>query len=773
MNRKTIVAWLRAITLIGIYGGLLMPLVFVPVVIFPFVFSKLIFLQVLIGLTFPAYVILAWMEPRVRPQKHLLLGAILLYFTAVIFSAIFSVDAARSWWGNQERMNGLFSLLHFFAWLLMATGLLKTWSQWRRLLNFELALSVIMALVSVLQIPFPRLLLFPVSDRIGGLLDNPIYMAAYQIFNIFFALWLLAKSPAKSTKGIYAGIIVLQLIAFFLAQSRGALVGLAAGFIMVGIVVGLTVQDRRIKRGVIAAVVGMFAIYGILFSLRNTEVIKHSPFARVTSGFSAIPEPRLIAWKIAWEGFKERPLVGWGFDDFHILFNLKYNPQSLRYSQYETWFDRSHNAVMDVLAMTGLIGLIGFLSIYIAIFWSLYRAYKNKHIDSISFGILAGLPVAYFVQNIFVFDHPAAFTMSYLMFALVIALSSPGFHVPGLEPKESPVTEVNGKSHGFSLVSFILLQLVFSIVVWRYSVLPFNASKLVIQANSLLSAQPPQYAAAFELMKQARAIPTPYLGEQASLEAKDLTEQATSAALRNYPKRAELLSFVDKVIQDDLAQHPRSTNALFLAARFYQQLATFNPSYKQTSLALYQRAVETSPRRQQLYFALADYSYNNNQPEQALAYEKYAMELDPELGQAHLGYGLSLSYRGNDPVNGAKEIILSQTVAFPYPLSIQEFPAVAEAAFSLKSREVLVILIERHSQLGTTAQHAQLYGEFGKRLMNAGYKDLRDQLLRAVPVEISARVRQVSEEGVTVSNGVTLETMPIEDEQLVTTTKPK
>lgn len=757
--------------MIGIYGSLLMPLVFVPVVIFPFVFSKLIFLQVLIGLTFPAYLVLAWMEPRVRPQKHVLIGAILLYFVAVICSTIFSVDVSRSWWGNQERMNGLFSLLHFLAWFFMATGLLKTWSQWRRLLNFELALSVFMAVVSLLQIPFPNLLLFPVSDRIGGLLDNPIYMAAYQIFNMFFALWLLVKSPVKSTKGIYACVIAFQLIAFFLAQSRGALVGLAAGLITVGIVAGLTVQDRRVKRGIIAAVVGVFAIYGALFALRNTETIKNSPLARITSGFSVIPEPRLIAWKIAWEGFKERPLTGWGFDDFHILFNLKYNPESLRYSQYETWFDRSHNAVMDVMAMTGVIGLIGFFSIYIAIFWSLYKAYKQEHIDALSFAILTGLPVAYFVQNIFVFDHPAAFTMSYLLFALVVAVSTKGFHMPGLEPKEPIVVEVKGKSHAFPVVSFVLLQLVFLGIVWRCSILPFNASKLMIQANSLLAARPPQYAAAFELMKQARAIPTPYFGEQASLEAKGLTEQADSANFKAYPKRAEMLAFVDEVIQQDLRQHPRSTNALFLAARFYQEMAAFNPSYTVTAFSLYQKALETSPRRQQLYFALADFSYGQNKPQEALAYEKRAVELDPELGQARLGYGLSLSYRGNDVQNGAKEILLSQTVSFPYVLSIQEFPAVAEAAFFMKDRNVLNLLIERYSQLGSTSQHAQLYGEFGKRLMSGGYTDLRDKLVRSVAIEISTRVRQISEQaGTTITqDGVTIETVPTQTTPVITT----
>jgi O-antigen ligase/Tfp pilus assembly protein PilF len=760
MNRKTIVFWLRAVTFLGIYAGLLMPLVFVPVVIFPFVFSKLIFLQVLIGLTFPAYLALAWMEPSVRPRRHVLLGAIAFYFLTIGLSVIFGVDPMRSWWGNQERMNGLFTLLHFLAWLLMTTGLVKTWAQWRRLLNFELALSVIMACVSILQIPFPNLLLFPVSARIGGLLDNPIYMAAYQIFNIFFALWLLAKSPSKTTKGIYACVILFQLIAFFLAQTRGALVGLAAGVLVVGVIVGLTQKDRRVKRGVIGAVAAVFVAYGILFALRNTETIKHSPFERITSGFNVIPEPRLIAWRIAWEGFKERPLTGWGFDAYHILFNLKYNPESLRYSQYETWFDRSHNTIMDVLSMTGGIGFIGFAGLYLALFWSLYRAYRDERLDSISFALLTGLPVAYFVQNIFVFDHPAAFTMSYLLFALVIGVSSHGFHLPGAEPKEEGVV-VHGKPRNFPLTSFVIVQLIALGVVWRYSVLPFQASRLMIQANSAFQLRPARYDIALELFKMANAIPTPYLDEQAYLMAKNLTELAQDSALKTSPKRDELVGMVKRVAGEELLRHPRSTNMLFLIGRFYQEMSVLYPADAQTANDLYQRALQTSPRRQQLFFALADFNYRQNKPEEAMKYERLAVEQDEELGQAHLAYGISLLFRKKDEVNGPKQILLSQTVKFPYELTMRELPAVVEATFLVKDKAVAKLLIDRYSTLGTTADYVKFYADFAHRLDVAGYQDLTQDLYRALPVEIVEQVRRQA--GAIVSDtGPTIETANIE-----------
>ena len=239
----------KAICLLGVDGGLLLPLVFITVVIFPFVFSKLIFFQVLVGLTFPAYLALVWMEPSYRPKKHVLFFAILAYFVAIGLSVVFAVDPYRAWWGNQERMNGLFTLLHFLAWLTMTVGIVKTWEQWKTLLHYQVGLSEIMAIVAILQKINPNLLLFPAGPRVGGLLDNPIYMAAYQIFNFFFLALLFWKNPNRNWRVAYGLILVVDIIAFILAQSRGALMGLAAGIVAFAFYTALFTTNKKIKNG--------------------------------------------------------------------------------------------------------------------------------------------------------------------------------------------------------------------------------------------------------------------------------------------------------------------------------------------------------------------------------------------------------------------------------------------------------------------------------------------------------------------------------------------
>jgi len=664
--------------MIGIYGGLLMPLVFVPKVIFPFVFSKLIFLQILIGLTFPAYLLLAWVEPKYRPRWVPLTAAIVAYFAALALSVVFSVDVAKAWWGNQERMNGLFTLLHFFAWYLMASSLLTTWQQWKKILFYQIWLSAFMAIVALLQIPFPKLLLFPAGPRVGGLLDNPIYMAAYQIFNLFFIALVWLKGVPKSTKVWLAGIAVLDLAAFVVAQSRGALVGLAVGVAVFAIAYALFTPNKKTKVTVLSLAVLAFVSYGILFAARNTTLVKESPLYRLTD-LSATVDTRIIAWKIAWAGFLERPLTGWGLDDFHILFNLKYNPQSLEHGYYETWFDRSHNTVMDALSMTGIFGTLTFFGLYVALFYSVVRAYRKKWIDAPFAAVLLGLPVAYFVQNLFVFDQPAGFTMSFFLFALIAAATAAEF--TGAKDVDKPVedkskTATTGKA--VSWVAFGVLELIAVFIVWRYSWLPAKASAVTIESNNYFSAG--LYDQAFVLAKQASAMPTQYLDEQTFLQSRNVMTLVESGAIQKVTNWKEWHDLIVDLNTRYLAQHPNNTNPLFVYARFLDEFSSLVPEDAPKAEQMYLQAIRTSPKRQQLYFSLGRFYIAHGQKDKGYEEFKQAEDFDTNVGESHWYVGLTLIYDQNKYDEGSKELVTAVSSSSPYVLKdVREATALADA----------------------------------------------------------------------------------------------
>ncbi len=722
-NRAQILSFLRGVSLVGIYGGLLMPLFFSPLinidVIFPFVFSKLIFFQILVGLTFPFYLLLAWMEPSARPKWHLLYGAIGAYFVALLLSVVFSFDPLRSWWGNQERMNGLFTLLHFFAWLTMAVGVLKTWPQWRRLLNYQVGLSIVMAIFALLQKPFPNLLGFPAGPRVGGLLDNPIYMASYQIFNFAFLALLALKNSSRTARITYGMVALVDLAAFLAAQSRGALVGLAAGLLVFAFCVAIFSQNKKARYGALGGVALIFVLYGLLFSFRHTDFVQHSSLARLTN-FSASTGTRFIAWRIAWEGFLDRPLFGWGLDTFHHIFNLNYNPQSLGYALYETWFDRSHNTVLDVLSMTGIFGFITFFGIFGALFWSLWGAYRKGWMDLRVASILVALPVAYFVQNLFVFDHPAAFSMSFLMYGLIIAATRPTFIG---QSESASVSSVIAKTRGFSFWLLGLFFVPFALIVWRASVLPFYVSILSIKANTHVYLDD-----GFGYAKRASEFWTPYLDEQTFLLSRNLMTVVTAGQLQQMPHWKETWELTKQITMQEIQRHPMNTQPYFVYGQLALTMMDTVPEAAKIAEEQYKKAIQTSPKRQQLFFNLARLYERQGRIDEAMALQKQARDFDVEVGETRWSYGLALFYTKQDRTEGAKELAASQTAQFPHALaSVTEAEYLADAYLTLNDVDGLKKLALKIATL--PAGKVDEYARIALRLHAVGLAESRDAVL--------------------------------------------
>lgn len=735
MQRKSVLQLLRIIAWCGIYGGLLMPLVFLPVVIFPFVFSKLIAFQILIGLTFPAYLLLAYLEPAYRPAKHLLLGAISAYFVALLLSVLFAVDPSRAWWGNQERMNGLFTLLHFFAWLTMTVSLVRTERQWIKLLQYEVVLSVVMACVAILQKPFPTLLIFKAGERVGGLLDNPIYMATYQIFNLFFILYLWTRTKTVGVKVWLAIAAALDVLALIFAESRGGLIGLIVGLVVFVVIRGLTMRDKRTRNGTIAFIIALIGGYGLLFAFRQSPLIVNTPFHRLVSITAAGgTETRLIAWKIAWQGFVERPVFGWGLDDFHILFNEKYNPQSMRFSLSETWFDRSHNTVFDMLSMTGIVGTIAFFGVFVCLFLTLYRAYKRKAVSPHDFALLAGLPVAYFVQNLFVFDHPAAFSMSFLMYALIIAVTRPGFR------EGDPAEALIGKPRAFSTVVTVVTVLFFALVVWRCSMLPFQASKEAIQANNYFSANLIPQAHASALAASERK--TVYLDEQTFLLIRNLVPIVANGSIKTYPKYKELIDLAKSLLEEENTRHPRNAYTIYLAARFYQETARFFPEDAATAEKLFRQAIALSPKRQQFWYSLADFYDRSNRIQESVDIQKDLLSFDPDQGQPYWTYGLTLINSLNQRKEGIEMMHKALATRYPYqPTNVQEVLQTFEVNHEMGDTAGIEKIPGYLERITPAANQLSSFLQLAKVLDQVGATSTRDQVIEYMTKNVNPNAR--------------------------------
>ena len=128
-------------------------------------------------------------------------------------------------------------------------------------------------------------------------------------------------------------------------------------------------------------------------------------------------ESRLTIWKMSWQGFKEKPVFGWGQENFNLVFNKYYEP--ILYKQ-EPWFDRAHNVFFDRLTTNGIFGLLSYIGLLGAALYYLWAKRKNTGLSVEDSAMFGSMFLAYFFNNLFVFDN----LISLILFATFLAYVS-------------------------------------------------------------------------------------------------------------------------------------------------------------------------------------------------------------------------------------------------------------------------------------------------------------------------------------------------------------
>src|SRR5205085_1672760 len=114
---------------------------------------------------------------------------------------------------------------------------------------------------------------------------------------------------------------LLAGVGLFFSGTRGSMIGLLAGLFVAGIAYMLVLKDSPKTRQVLGAVFAVLVVVsGIFYMVRDSRLIKdipaldrllHTSLSEVTGGSA-----RSIAWKIAFESWKDRPVFGWGPNNF-------------------------------------------------------------------------------------------------------------------------------------------------------------------------------------------------------------------------------------------------------------------------------------------------------------------------------------------------------------------------------------------------------------------------------------------------------------------------
>lgn len=368
----------------GIYLSLLTPLIVTKSTFYPFIFGKAIYFQILVEVLF-----ILWLFTKPKLKWSRINIALLIYFSVLFITTIFSLDFLRSFWSTQERMTGFFNLAHFGLFFLIISSTLNK-KDFINLFRFSLFVSVIVSVWSLISW----------APRLAGPLGNPGFLAQYLLFNLFFAIYLFLDDKKTYWRIGYVLVFLLNFIAFYLTYTRGALLGF-----FVGILALIFVLFWSTKR--LIAIVLLFTVLAAGFSV----------FWLNKERFSQATESRIISWGISWSAFKEKPILGWGSENYILAFAKHYNPEIIEHEK--KWLDKAHNIIFEYMVTTGILGLAAYLLI-------------------ISFSF-SPIIIAYFITNLFWLE----MTSGLILFYIVLAWVERGRLE---EKKNEPYSEVAGQN---------------------------------------------------------------------------------------------------------------------------------------------------------------------------------------------------------------------------------------------------------------------------------------------------------------------------------------
>ena len=476
-------ARLEALLAAAVQGGILLllltPLVLTPSTYFPFVVGKAVYARSVIEIVVGLWVVLALLAPAYRPRRSLVLVLLGAGIAAALASAFMGASPQRSLWSSYERMQGVVETAHWAALALAAACTLQAARQWRVLFNCSLAVGAAVAVIAICQglgvtgLPFYGTYIAVGGNRAGGTLGNPIYLSAYLLINAVLACGLLARSFARDPapadaaadgrrqgraarraagrrrtptpderkrqrravlwRTFWLAALAVHLWAVEMAGSLGPILGAAGGVGALALACLALARRRRTRllgMGLVCALALVLAL-PVVLQATGTKSIARSVDSQVLRRLLRLDfdnmtvRTRLAAWQAGFAGFADRPLFGWGPENFLVVFGRHGEEFPKRMQPH----DAAHSAFVEELATKGAVGAGIYLALWAAAVVVLLRAAGVARGRERMLVLTVGTALMTYLastQSLF------ATTVGSMQFALLIAF------VAGLEMRTRP-----------------------------------------------------------------------------------------------------------------------------------------------------------------------------------------------------------------------------------------------------------------------------------------------------------------------------------------------
>ncbi len=627
--------FLRGVVLAGIFAIPFIPLIVAQSMFFPFITGKNFTFRIIVEVIFALWLALAFVNPEYRPRRSWTLYAIAFFVLMIGISDVFGANPLKSIWSNYERMEGWVTLAHLLMFFIVLVSMLNE-KLWKWFWHTSIGVSVLIGFYGIFQL-MGWITINQGGMRLDATFGNAIYLGIYMIFHLFITafMWQNRWREGNFNWGIgsmYGIIMALQAFILFFTASRGVMLGLIGGaFLSALILVIMSSQSKNAWRASIGVVAGILVLVGVFFLVKNAAFMqKIVPLQRLASiSFTETTiASRFLNAGMAITGIKQHPLLGWGQENYNIIFNKNYDPRM--YGQ-EQWFDRTHNIIFDWLVAGGLIGFLAYVLIYIA---SLVALWRSGAFTIPERSILTGLLAAYVFSILFVFDN----ITSYIFFIFVLA------YIAGRSEAMKGTPRLFG---GVSAPRNTLAAFAGGVVllaggmVWAINWAPIQANWTLIQALTPKSPEQGGVDKTIELFKQSLAYDT--FGNQEIREQLAQGSMSAAGADLTAEQKQQLFTLATDEMKKQEVSAPEDARFPFFLGILYG--AYGQPQEAHIHL---ERALELSPTKQTIKFQLAAVKAQLGDTQAALELLKSAHEEAPDFPEPRIMYAAMLVEMGQD-----------------------------------------------------------------------------------------------------------------------------
>jgi O-antigen ligase len=685
----------------GLYLILLTPLLVWHGFLFPHLTAKVLAFQVLVEIISAAALVLVLLQVRrpARPSKWhfttswLTIG-LALYLIYSLINSFFGMDLKRSLWGFVDRQDGLVLSLHFFAWFVLLVwfysnplnlspaepgghptrdkrqppGLKEpriiSYVKFSFWVSFAVAVTALMEWLSVRYADnVPVLLQTPFPERPSGVLGNPMAIGPYLLVHFFYGLYFLVDMVRRETSHhhqvsknhrhprtqphwrpgfLFILVIVAELallVVILLGKTRGVIFALMLSlFTVAGWFLFRKEGTRRLKFA--AVILCLLALAGGLtvWRFRETDTVRQIPLlerlTRISVAENESTRMRVMVWRSTASGFWDHPLAGWGHNNVYYALNRHYDPRHASFQPdfsetRATWYDKSHNAVLDILVEKGAAGALLFVAVMIAVVINLPRVR-----DSVLSLCLTGALTAYAFSNLVAFDTFGSLFGLYLSLAVLAASTQPKDAMnPELKKKIEKRTSRETsfvRQLGIGVVSAGLLLALYL----NKEIAVANARSF--EAHNVFDQFPARGAA---LYQEAFRHTSPYLPR----EKLNYCYRVVNGLINKRELGNNSLEPALQAAREAVAAHPFDVAGYMILNEVYNGLGLHvDKRYLDQAEEVGRRALELSPRRQEVIFFLGRTYILRNEPRRAVELNEAMVKSYPDFALGHWFLGLSL-----------------------------------------------------------------------------------------------------------------------------------